>query len=68
MRNRPRRSEREVPFDVLTELGDKLRAEYGDVRYADYILYFNGQWTRTATWECYVNGVWIKIDLPLENY
>ena len=68
MRKRTRRSEHFDPFDALTDLGDKLRQQYGEVRYAEYIFYVNNQWTCKAGWERLENGDWFEIELPLENY
>ena len=63
-----RRSTPVDSFEIICELGDKLREQYGEVRYSDYIVYSNGQWTRRATWERLLDGEWVEIDLPLQNY
>ena len=55
-------------YKILYDLGDKLRQQYGEVRYVDTIQFEHDQWTRKASWERLENGQWIKFDLPLENY
>jgi hypothetical protein len=55
-------------FEIICHLGDQLRDEYGTVRYAEYIEHTGRQWTIRATWERLENGVWVTLELPLENY
>ena len=52
----------------MCELGDNLRAEYGEVRYVTRIIYRDQQWTFEATWERLDADRWVEFDLPLENY
>jgi hypothetical protein len=68
MKRIQRRSPPVGHFEIACELGDKLREEFGEVRYSDYIVFVNGQWTRRATWERWDDGRWIEFDLPLLNY
>ena len=69
-----RRSAPTNQFEIICHLGDRLRDEYTTVRYAEYIEYieyieYTGQqWTIRATWERLENGVWVTLELPLENY
>ena len=52
----------------MCELGDNLRAEYGEVRYVTRIIHRDQQWTFEATWERLEGDRWVEFDLPLENY
>ena len=52
----------------MCDLGDSLRAQYGEVRYVTRIIHRGGQWTIEATWERLEGDRWVKFDLPLENY
>jgi len=63
-----RRSAPTNQFEIICHLGDRLREEHGTVRYSEYIEHTGQQWTIRATWERLENGVWVTLELPLENY
>ena len=63
-----RRSPSPDSFVIMCELGDNLRAEYGEVRYVTRIIHRDQQWTFEATWERLEGDQWVEFDLPLENY
>jgi hypothetical protein len=69
MRNRnTRRSPPPDSFEILCELGDKLRDEFGPVRYVTRIIHTGDQWTVEASWERLVGDQWEAFDLPILNY
>jgi hypothetical protein len=69
MRNRnARRSAAPDSFLIMCELGDKLREQFGDVRYVTRIIHNGNQWTIEASWERLVSETWIPFDLPIQNY
>ena len=49
--------------------GDYISATNPEtVQYAECIEHTGKQWTVRATWERLENGVWVTLELPLENY
>ena len=63
-----RRSPAPDSFVIICDLGNKLRTQYGEVRYVTRIVHNDQQWTIEATWERREADRWIEFDLPLENY
>lgn len=67
-RTKSRRSRPTDQFELLTQLGDRLRQEHGEVRYIERTEHDGERWTVSATWERFVGGEWVAFDLPMSNY
>ena len=63
-RNRTRRSSPPEPFEIICQIGDRLREQYPEVRYSDVVFHNGQQWTRHACWERFEDGEWVEIDDP----
>ena len=46
---------------MLCQFGDRLKAEFGDVRYVETIWHNGQQWTKKSGWERLEAGKWIEI-------
>jgi hypothetical protein len=63
-----RRSPPPDSFVIMCELGDRLRDQFGEVRYVTRIVHNSDQWTIEASWERLVDDQWAPFDLPIQNY
>jgi hypothetical protein len=67
-RSQTRRSQPSDSFEILTQVGDKLRAQYGEVRYVETVFHNGSQWTVKADWERLDGEAWRVVELGVENY